>query len=98
MNWEMSTAEWVIAVSSAITGIATAFIACYGRRSHQLTLQLKATEEQRSKREEEFRQQLSDLYQAIVIATLLSGNSNLGALVEAKLAFEGLYKGKTKIF
>jgi len=98
MTITMTVGDWIIALSSTVTGIATVFIALYGWKTHQLTLQLKAAEDQRSKREEEFRQQLSDLYQAITIATLLSGPSGVGAFPSAIEAFQSKYKGKVRIF
>jgi len=50
------------------------------------------------KKDEEFKQQVKDLYQAIVIATILSGPTSYGQFDEAKKVFEKLYKGKIKIF
>lgn len=39
-----------------------------------------------------------DLYEAIVIATLISGPSGVGALDQAIEAFKRYFNGKTKLF
>ncbi|MHA1385698.1 MAG: hypothetical protein ACTSR3_18255 [Candidatus Helarchaeota archaeon] len=50
------------------------------------------------KKDEEFKQQVKDLYQAIVIATILSGPTSHGEFDKAKNEFKKVYKGKTCIF
>jgi len=82
--------ENLIIISSAISALATIAIAYYAFRAHNLTKEMRRTQENRD-------QEVSDLYQAIVIATLLSGPtaSNIGSLTPT---FEKLYNGKTKIF
>ena len=88
----------MITVSAFISAVATVFIALYVRRSHQLAQEIKRSNEQKTGRDEEFRQQVSHLYQAIVIATLLSGPSGRGQYIEAKKLFESQYNGETPIF
>ena len=87
----MSISDWVMVGATVVTAVATGVIAFFTWKMHQVT-------QQHSRKEEEFRQQLSDLYQAITIATLLSGNSNAGVLRNAIEAFKSVYKGTTPIF
>jgi hypothetical protein len=49
------------------------------------------------KKKAEYKEQISDLYQAIVIATLLSGPTSTGGIEKATQEFKSLYKGKTRI-
>lgn len=55
----------------------------------------KKLEKNRDEKEQEFREQLSDLYRAIVISNLLSGNSDLD-MTHKKFSKE--YDGKIEIF
>ena len=82
----------------AVYTIATIIIAIYAWRSHKLAEQIKHANELRETEDKEFRQRISDLYQAIVISTLLSAPSGYGAIGEAIDAFRSYYKGKTLIF
>ncbi len=97
----MENGSWfsvVTVVSTAMTALATVMIWVYARKSHQLAQALKQTEEARARRDDEFREQLSDLYQAIVIATVLSGPSSFGQFHNSVEVFNQQYTGKTPIF
>ena len=50
------------------------------------------------KKDKEYKEQISDLYQGIIIATLISGPSSYGQILQAIEEFKKHYKGKTKIF
>ena len=94
--------NWIIAVSAVISAFATLVIAFYAWKSHQLTQAIQ-------KRDEEYKQQTSDLYQAMVISNLLgpqiSSNADENAIrirfLEKKgpiKIFNELYTGQTSIF
>jgi hypothetical protein len=90
--------NFIIYISPLISMVATAVIAFYAWRSYELSQQIKNTNDLKIKGDQEFREQLSDLYQAITISTLLSGPSSTGAFDRAISAFKSQYKGKTPIF
>jgi len=71
--------------------VATVIIAWYAYCNYRLykTMQEK---------EIEYKEQISDLYQAIVIATLMSGPTSFADMGKTIEAFNSYYKGKTKIF
>ena len=74
----------LIAISIGVTAIATGFIAWYAHRTHELATRNA--------------EQVSDLYQAIVVATLVghAGMTNQGGrLIEQ---FQAHYRGSTPIF
>jgi hypothetical protein len=76
----MESAMW-------ITAIATAVIALNALMSYRLVSRIQT-------RDNDFRQQLRDLYEAIVISNLLFSETGL----DRRLAlFEGTYQGKTPI-
>ena len=77
--------------ANIVIAVGTAVIALYTICNYKL---YKAIQ----KKNEESRIQTSDLYQAIVIATLLSGPSSYGQMPAAIEEFKKHYKGKTKIF
>ena len=88
----------IIIVSNIVTAVATMAIAIFTWCSYCISQQIKRATEDQSKREEEFKNQIKDLYQAIVISNVLSGPSSYGALTQAIDAFKSQYKGKFKIF
>lgn len=49
-------------------------------------------------RDEEYKGQTRDLFQGIIVATLISAPTATGGLNEAIKAFKQYYKGETKIF
>ncbi|MEK6563491.1 MAG: hypothetical protein AABZ65_00475 [Candidatus Omnitrophota bacterium] len=85
-------------ISSVITAIATTVIALFSWRSFCLSGEIKKATENQCKKEEDFKSQTKDLYQAIVISNILSGPSSYGALTQAIDAFKSQYKGTFKIF
>jgi integrase len=84
----------IMIFSMLITAGATGVIAWYAIANHILSSNI-------SLRDEEYRQQTSDLFQAIVISNILSdpearlGNVKLDHNIEA---FKKIYKGKTPIY
>ena len=82
-----------------ITTLATLgmFIVSYFnfRLLQKIKKESKDREQEQDRKEQEFREQLSNLYRAIVISNLLSGNSDLDMTSKK---FKEQYKGKTKIF
>jgi hypothetical protein len=91
--------SWIIVVASGITSLATFVIACYAVVSHRLMKTIKG-------RDDEFRQQLTDLYKAMVISTLLSrvppGTTRDGLMRNSIHEFNKAYydeaEGQTPIF
>ncbi len=83
--------------SLIITALATVAIAYYSWCSYKLAMSLNSMEKSREEKEQEFRQQLSDLYQALVIANLLGGQSIKEARKALVEEFKKMYKGTTPI-
>jgi len=81
----------VMAISSCVTAFATIGMFCWAGKAHRLN---KTIKNERAKRDEE----TSDLFGAIVIATLLSGNSSPDQFHSFKEKFKEQYRGKTPIF
>ena len=82
--------------------LATMVIAYYAYANHCLSKEMNRSAKQRQdeirESTEQHQQEIKDLYQAIVVSTLISGPSSTGRLERAIKAFEKHYKGKTKIF
>ena len=81
-------ANLTIAVSAIISAVATVVIAIFTWFTYQMYKKLQ-------EKDEEYKNQIGDLYKAIVISNLLSGNSDL-EMTHKK--FHKEYTGKTKIF
>lgn len=81
---------WII-VSTCISAIATTVIAYFTYQNYKMYKVLQ-------NKDEEYKKQTRDLYQAIVISTLLSGPSSYGAYRECKEVFKKEYVGETPIF
>jgi len=77
-------------IAAIVTSIATIIIAWYASCNYKL---YKIIQEKNT----EHKEQISDLYQAIVIATLLSGPTSTGGIEKAIQEFKSQYKGKTRI-
>jgi len=75
--------KWII-----VSSIATVVIAFWGGCSLFLALKIKT-------KDDEYRQQISDLFQAIVISNLIVSEKEEIAKIRK---FHALYIGKTKIF
>ncbi len=80
--------------SPFVSAVATSVIAIYAWKSHSLSKQIKRSNDLKIRNDEEFREQVSSLYQAIVVATLSSAHNYDHAIV----MFQQHYKGKVKIF
>ena len=85
-------------IATFASAIATIVIAFYALKTHELNIQMKGLDAQRAKQDQEHRQELRDLYEGIILATLLSGGCSEGVLKEAKAACKSQYTGKTPIF
>ncbi|MBN1515325.1 hypothetical protein JXA32_02025 [Candidatus Sumerlaeota bacterium] len=89
--------DWLMIFVTAVMAIATCGIWHVSNQNNRLIEKLednrKRDNDDQLRREEEFRQQISDLYKAIVIASLIK-ESNLS---QALHQFERLYDGKTPI-
>jgi hypothetical protein len=78
-------------ISIIVTCIATCFIAYYTKQTRDVYKRMEDSQKQSQEK-------ISDLYQAIVIATLQSSNSAQEAMPGFIAEFSKHYKGKTKIF
>lgn len=81
----------VVAIGSLVTAAATVGIFLFTRKTYDLYQMLH-------KNQKEQEQRFNDLFEGIVIATLLSGPSSYGAYKDCKKQFLQEYKGKTGIF
>jgi len=83
--------------SLVITTIAIVVVAYYARGSHNLAKEIKSTNELKARSDDEFREQISDLYKAIVFSNIVGGQSDFHLAVKH---FNVLYREaswKTKI-
>lgn len=78
----------MVNLAIVISAIATVAIAIFTWLNYQIYKKLQ-------EKDEEYKNQISDLYKAIVISNLLSGNSDLDMTYKR---FNKEYTGKTKIF
>ncbi len=78
-------------LSILVTAVATGVIALFSYRTYQVYGSMK---EIMSRNQSETK----DLYEAIVVATLISGPSGSGKTNVAIEVFKHYYKGKTKLF
>ncbi len=95
-------AIWLI-----MTAVAAAAIAFYALQNHtlagksyQLSLEINAANELKARRDDELRQQMSDLCKAIVISNLIKPEYDIDSAEwkKAIAQFKSLYDGKTVIF
>jgi hypothetical protein len=93
--------DWTSA-SIVISAIATSVIAIYSIMSYKLAKEI--TKQDKSYRDslenltKNNQNELSDLYQAIVIATLMGGSGNTGVVKTLIDTFSEHYKGNIEIF
>src|SRR3989338_6704211 len=80
-----------------VTTIATAVIAYYAWRSHKISEAIIKLTQKRDDDEKEFKQQIKDLYQAIVVSNIVLGPEGVNPCESSIQAFKRLYKGNTKI-
>lgn len=81
----------LVAVGTIVTAAATVGIFLFTRETFRLYQILQ-------QRQEDQAQRFNDLFEGIVIATLLSGPSSYGAYKDCKKQFLQEYSGKTEIF
>lgn len=74
-----------------VTAIATVVIAWYAIANHKLASKIQS-------RDDEFRQQISDLYKAMVISNVISGPYDTHLAIEDFNIHYEKAGGKTKIF
>ena len=85
-----------IIIANIVSALAAACIAIYAIISHRLSKEIKESNERKEKGDEEFRQQVSDLYEAIVISNSIGSTS--GETSKRIGFFKEHYKGKTPVF
>lgn len=89
-------------ISQIISAIATVVIAIVTWQNFLLIKKINKRDADYRKhlanKDDEYKSNIKDLYQAIVISNLLSGPSSYGALNQAIDAFKSQYKGKVQIF
>lgn len=94
--------DWITLTSILITAIATCFIAYYSKVSSNLAKEIKNQDksyrESLEKLTKLHHKDLSDLYQAIVIAMLMGGSSNSTVVTGLIKTFKEHYKGEIEIF
>ena len=94
--------KWAIVhyngLSIILTASATVVIAYYAWRSHQISEAIIKLTQKRDDDEKEFKQQIKDLYQAIVVSNIVLGPDGVNPRESSIQAFKRLYKGNTKIF
>lgn len=78
-------------LSTIITTLATCVIAYFAWASHQVALAIQQQEKAHQK-------ELTDLYEAIMIATVMGGQGNSGVVNTSIETFKKHYKGSTPIF
>jgi hypothetical protein len=93
--------NFITYLSLGITAIATGVIALYAVKSHkladknyQLVQEIKKANELKTKSDDEFHQDLSDLYTAMVISNIYSSDSGLEERIKY---FKKAYKGNVLI-
>jgi hypothetical protein len=95
------TSDQIIAAASCVTAVATVVIAIYAFVSHNLSKAIQHSVTQRQREFEESTQrrheELADLYQAIVLATMITTPERNGGFGGAIQQFRSKYKGKTPI-
>lgn len=81
----------LVLLATAVTAIATVGIFFFTKQTYALYRDLQRKHEEQDRR-------FNDLFEGIVIATLLSGPSSYGAYKDCKKQFLQEYKGNTPIF
>lgn len=81
--------KFIEVVSIFVTTFATGVIAIYAAKAHNLSIQIKILNEKNNEREEKFKNQLKELYKAIVISNFpCSGASTTEKLRDFKEHFK----------
>ena len=85
-------------LSIVVTAIATAVIALFTYRTYQVYTSMKEIMNQSQQKMGQDQDETKDLYEAIVVATLISAPSGTGKTNVAIEVFKHYYKGRTKLF
>jgi len=88
----------LMTVVTIIMAAATVALAIFAWQSNKLSKEIKRTNDLRETEDKEFKQQVTDLYQAIVVAEIISTPNMIGQYDAIIKAFKSHYKGKTPIF
>lgn len=88
----------ITTLATVAMAIATIFLAISAYQSNKLAKEIKRANDLRREEDKEFKQQISDLYQAIVISNVVSTSGMIGNFKVVIDAFKAFYKGKTVIF
>ena len=98
----------IIIIAACISAIATTAIAIYAgtsnklaNKNYQLAQEIKKANELRAKVDDEFREQISDLYEAIILSVFIAPEvkTTMGSTLQGRIRiFKQHYKGKTEIF
>ena len=81
----------ILVLSTLVTAMATVGICVFTRQTYRLYNTLHEKQKEQDRR-------FNDLFEGIIIATLLSGPSSYGAYRDCKKQFLQEYKGATQIF
>ncbi len=81
--------NFITYASLVITAIAMVVVAYYAWQSHNLAEEIKSTNELKARSDDEFRQEIRDLYKGIIISNIGSGQSDIDT---ARRNFNGLYR------
>ena len=84
----------IIIIAASVSAVATAVIAWHAVASHKLASKIQT-------RDDEFREQISDLYEAIILSVFIAPEvkTTRGSTLEGRIRiFNQHYKGKTEIF
>ena len=95
-------AIWLIVTAVGVAAIAFYAIQIHNLagKNYQLLLEINSANELKARRDDELREQMSDVCKAIVISNLVSSEYGVDSDEWEKAAtlFKSLYKGKTVIF
>jgi membrane protein insertase Oxa1/YidC/SpoIIIJ len=83
--------NWIVALSTAATALATVGMAVFTWLNYRMYREMQ-------RKQAEQQQRFNDLFEGIVIATLLSGPTAYGDYDKLKKTFLKEYKGTTTIF
>jgi CTP-dependent riboflavin kinase len=94
--------ETLLLIAALVSAISTAIIATYAVISHRLTNAINRQSDETVKRLEvqstERHRELTDLYQAQIIAMMQTGPGAWSHMKEQIIEFNKHYRGQTKIF
>lgn len=98
MIYTLKEGAMIMTISTVVMAMATVCLAFLAYESNRLAKEIKRTNDLREAEDKEFRRQVSDLYQAIVVATIING-AKFGDQVPAIIdVFKRYYKGKPPYF